>query len=37
MNGMLIVDGIVVSAYTNGKGHGLLDKARAMGIPPTFL
>ena len=27
-----VVDGIVVSAYTNGKGHGLLDKARAMGL-----
>ena len=36
MNGVLVVDGIVVSAYGYWEGYGLLNMGRTLGISPTL-
>lgn len=37
MNGVLIVDGIVVSAYVDLKASGWVNTARSLGISPSMI
>ena len=37
MNGVLLVDGIVVSAYVDYKADGLFSTARSLGMCPTLI
>ena len=37
MNGVLIVDGVAVSAYIDFKASGWVNTARSLGVTPTIV
>ena len=37
MNGVLLVDGVVVSAYVDFKAVGWVNTARSLGISPSMI